>query len=235
MENIDDLFKRVEEALETGSYVEALSLAEQAIIASVEQNLPDKCVNALGHKLIVYKHLFQQREDLLYNELMYGDIQTGMAICKQYKLFGQPLAVMLTRLGDYYVHKEQYMESVPHYEAAFMEISEASKGKFGELAEYLSHLGLARVMAGQEQGLKDVEQALALANQDMELRAFHKLIITSGILFRLAAIYGKRGDVVTFNQYFEKAMKEAEELKSEYSMPMRIIQGERLKTKLGIV
>lgn len=234
MKNIDELFEKIEIARETGNYTDALLLSEQAIIESVEQKLPQKCVNALGHKLVVYKHLFQKTEDSLYNELMYGDIQAGLVICKQYSLKGQPLAVMLIRLGDYYTHKELYSEAVPHYEAAYAEVSKASKGKHGELAEYLSHLGIARVMAGNEEGLKDVKQALAWAEQDTGLRPFHKLTITSGILFRLAAIYGKLGDMVKFNEYFGLAMEQALQLKDEHNMPMRVVQGERLKTKLGI-
>lgn len=235
MQNIDALFERVEEARETGKYAEALSFAEQAVVAAVDQELPSKCVNALGHKLIIYKHLFQKSENQLYNELMYGDIQTGLAICKQYTLTGQPLAVMLTRQGDYFVHKEQYAESVPHYEAAYEQIAEVSKGKFGELAEYLSHLGIARALAGDDRGLQDVEQAFAWIKQDTELRPFHKLTIVSGILFRLAALYGKRGDTLRFNEYFNQAMERARELKDVYNMPMRTVQGERLRAKLGIV
>lgn len=234
MEYIDQLFEKIEHVREQGLYAEALALSEQAIIVSVEQKLPNKCVNALAHKLIVYKHLFQKTEDLLYNELMYGDIQTGLTICAQFHISGQPYAVMQTRYGDYYVHKEQYAEALPHYEDAYSVVSVVSEGKYGELAEYLSHLGIARVLAGNDQGLQDIEQALGWANQDVILQPFHKLTITSGILFRLAAVYGKRGDEDNFKKYFSQAMGQAEELKKEFNMPMRVIQGERLKEKLKI-
>jgi tetratricopeptide (TPR) repeat protein len=232
MMHIDQLLESAEMAREKGNHAEALALAEQVIIAAADSGDYTRVVEALAHKLIIYKHKFQASNNQVFNVLMYGDVQAGLKIITEHNISGHPVAVMHMRAADYFFWRKEYSESIPFYEQA---LKHADKNKKGEYAEFLSHLGMAEIMAGKtDEGRQKVEQSLSLAEADNALRPFHKLTVTSGILFRLSASYGQQGNKEKFEEYFSRAMEQAQILKNEYTMPMRTIQGEALRQRMGI-
>lgn len=228
-----ELIDQAELTRENGKHAEALQFVERAIILTAEQGKIEDVINALGHKMIIYKHKFQSTDNPVFNELMYGDVQTGLALVEQHSISGQPKALMLYRSGDYFLWKKDTAKALTLYEQAWNELPKDEPGKS---AEYLSKYALALAMSGNiEDGVAKQKEALALAENDNSLRPFHKLTITSGILFRLALIYHIAGKEDLYKETFESAMVQAQELKDKYDVGMRLVQAERAKEKFGLI
>lgn len=228
----NQLIESLELAREQGNYSDALKFSEQAIIFSAEEKNIELLVNALAQKLLIYFHLFEKTENQLYNDLMYGDIQTGLQLVEEQGISGQSKAVMLLRTGDYYLHKDQPQKAVDYFALAIQFINPDKKAEY---AEYLNKWGYAESLSGDvASGQLKIETAEKMIESDEALRPFHKLIISSGITMRLAHCYFLAGDSAQAIEHFKKATTMAEELSNLHSMPMRSLQIKRLQNKLKI-
>ena len=227
----DQLIEQGEIAREKENYSEALTALDKALIIAARDEQWTQLVNALAHKLLTYKHLFQKTGKDSFLELMLGEAQTGLKISEDKKILGQPKAVMLLRIGDYHFLKEEFAKAMSFYEEALENIE---KEKKGEHAEYLSHLGLCQAELGKQEGLDNINQALQLALADDQTRPFHKLVILSGIHMRQAVAYNKFKQFEQAKASFEIAKTMAEELALEHKMSMRLKQLEKVKQGLGL-
>ena len=226
------LIENLEMAREQGDYPKALLFAEEAVILSAQEKNLEQLVNALAQKLLIYFHLFEKTENQLYNDLMYGDVQTGLQLVEEHGISGQSKAVMLLRTGDYYLHKNQPGKTVDYFALAIQFVDPEKKAEY---AEYLNKWGYAESLAGDvTSGQLKIEKAEELVENDKTLRPFHKLIISSGISMRLAHCYFLANNQKQAKEEFAKAKIMADELSTQYSMPMRLLQIERLQNKLNL-
>lgn len=222
MQTIEELIEKLEAAREHGEYGEAFSLADQACALAVEQQQPEKLVNVLAHKLLIYKDQYTYTKDPQFLELLFACAQEGMRIVEQAALSGQPKAVMLLRMGNYYFEKGEYTTAVTYFNNALTELGSSTDG---ERAEYLSYLGRAQVKAGNiDEGIQTLQDALSKAKYSTGLRPFHKIVTTSGILLRLSDAYLDAGKRSAALEPFRVAMRQARELRDTYGMPVRFEQ-----------
>lgn len=229
--NYDELILQAETAREQDKYAEALLALDQAIIICGYERDFVKLINTMAHKLIIYKNLFQKTGSEIFNELMFGVAQSGFSITERYGITGQPRAVMIMRLADYYFWTKNFARATALYKEA---VTNADRAKPGEYSEYLSHLGLSEVFSDEPDGIKRLLESLDLAKIDTLLRPFHKIVVECGINMRLAVAYNKLGNKDESKKYYSQALKQAKELKEKYGMGMRLIQLESVKQELGI-
>lgn len=182
------LIEQGELARERDDFETALVCFDKAIIASIKDSDYAAAINALGHHLLIYDHLYEQTSNPAFLEMMYMDAQTGLRLTEKNNIHGQPLALMQMRTAEYFLDIKEYAQAEEKYQEAFDELSADPNATNEEKAEYLGHLAEAIIYGG------DVDRAEPLFRKAHELleqssdklRDFHKLIIESGLLMREA-------------------------------------------------
>lgn len=227
----EQLIEKGEKERELGNISEALSLFEQAILVAITENRITDVVEALGQKLLVYKHHFQTTQNTMFLEFMRSDIETGMRLVEKHNLDGHPKAVMNLRMGDYYLENKAAKSSVPYYKAAVDALPEVNPGM---KAEFISHYGRALVEAGDGSGIDLTKEALVLAEKDETLRPFHRLIILSGIHMRLVVEYMKLDNKAMATEHLNIAEQQSQQLADEHHMVVRLAQAKQLHEHFGI-
>ena len=228
--NLDKLIEQGERVREEKKWDEALVIFDRAIIQAANQKMPDKIINVLGHKLIVYKHLFYETENILFLELFKGEVLNGLNIANEQNINDQPRALMLLRLGDYFLLKKNYKQSVVHFKESLDYLDQKQPGLYGE---YLGHFGFGQFLSGDETGFETLDKAYTMVEQSQDLRPFHKLIILCGINLRSAQAWAHTGNLEKANQVLVKAENQAQEINDKYHLPLRLEEVLRLKNKLN--
>lgn len=227
---VHKLFEEFERLSERGSYAEALEIIDRACLEAAFSARPDWVVEALNHKLHVYKHLYQKSGEAVYLDSMAAVANLALVFAEKHGLSGPPKAAALLRSADVYYLKSDLAQAVEFYQRALDEIPPLPEGRY---AEYLSHWAAAKIKLSQDPAiLADLEKALSLAEKDASLRPFHKLIIVSGINARLAESYALLGRTSQAKTALAEAEAAAGLLEKTYAMPMRKIQIETLKRQL---
>jgi tetratricopeptide (TPR) repeat protein len=227
----DKIISEGEEAREREDYPRAFERFDQAIVLAATKSDLTTLINALAHKLLIYKNLYQKTGNNWFNELMAGDAKTGLKIVEKSGLLGQPKAVILLRLGDYHINKKNYELAATAYKEG-LENSDVNKP--GEYAEYLSHLAWAQGLMGDKDAIAHLKKSLEIAESDTNLRPFHRLVILSGINMRLAEVYKVQDNPEESLAALDIAEKMAKELQSEFHMPMRLKQAGLLRSQLQL-
>jgi len=240
-DNPKELMAAAEQALLAGEIEKSLELSEQASDLAETQKDYAGVLNAQAYISILHKVQLRDLpesvgiEDLkrtvLLEELGQAAAK-GLKIAEEQDIHGQPKSVVLLRLGDYYYLGGNFQEAANKYKEAVAEIKDYDRPDKNTIyAEYLGHYGNALGMAGDEKGLVELNRALGIAEnliegedqeRSQEVRPFHKLIISSGILMRLAEVCLKQGKKVQAEQAFERAQQEAEELQDKYNIAVRL-------------
>ncbi len=225
------LVTKAEQAREQGNYLAALQYIDQAIIMAAEALAYGDVVEALAHKLLIYLHRYQENGNAVFLELMYGDVQAGIKIVDQHNIEGHPKAVMYLRAGNYFYEHSQLSESVQLLQHAIDALP--NETSTGTKAEFMSHYGMLLVLTGVvDKGLRLLQQAMELAEQDSALPPYHKQIVIAGIHMRMAEAYHTLPQNDQVQIHVEAAEAIAQSLANEHSMPMRLMQIKRLKEKL---
>ncbi len=220
----------LERAREQGDAQRALELSNHLLYEAAASGDSRKLVEVLQHRLEVYKHAFQATGEPLFLELMRADVETGLRLAAAHE-FPDAQATFQLRLGDTLLLRGDAVGSLPAYREAVSLVDPETNP--ARRAEFLSHLGRARAKAGElEQSKQDLEQSLRLAEAAEGVRPFHKLIIVSGILMRLAEWAKLSGDTGASKGYLDRASVMARELNAEHQMPMRLKQIEQLEREL---
>lgn len=230
MPTFEEYIKQGEMATEHQQHPEAMQAYTMAILTAANNKNYEQVVQALGQRLIIYKHKWQLSGDAVFLELLKGDADTGTAIVEKYSLEGHSKAVMLLRSGDYFYENKNYSEAANNYANAVDNLPE------GDIAqpEFLGHLGVALCLSGDNGGLEKLNTALNLAEADRNLRPFHKIIIISGIQMRLAESEYAFGNIEKAKEHLEIAFQLGKELESEHNIGMRTVQIKNLKDKLNL-
>lgn len=214
-------FEELEKSREAGNTEDALLKSQVALLEAANIHDPVLAINALSHQLLIFKDKFTNTGDEFYLHLMHAVAQSGISMCDDLAVSGQPKAVMFLRSGDYYFHLKKYPESVKSIQAAVDELGGIHEEKPGEYAEYLSHLGKAKVFVGDESGLRDLQEACELTAGQTELREFHQKAVHSGNLARLAIAYNTIGKTNEVLPLLKQIAPIARDLKDNHNMPMR--------------
>ncbi|MCL5008984.1 MAG: hypothetical protein M1400_01430 [Patescibacteria group bacterium] len=230
--SIRRLFEDFENLSEQGRTAEALAVIDRASVDAAAAKRSDLVVEALNHKLHIFKHLYQKTGQEIYLLLMRSEAFAALALADRFQVSGAPKAAALLRYADTFYMEGKYQESTALYAQALEVLPKTVSGAY---AEFLSHYAISELKWRQNpEALKKLLEALSLAEADGALRPFHKLIILSGIQARLAEASTILNNRAESEQYFTRAEENALKLEREYGMPMRRIQLENLKQQLNL-
>lgn len=224
--NYTQLNEKIELAREHQDYPTALSAAGMVLIEAIEEEDYTQAINAIGHKLLIYKDLWFKTQKPEFNQLMLSEVTYGLELCERQKINGQPKAIMLHRASDYYFQKEDYAMAARLSEKACEELPQKNTGEYAEL---LNHRTAAQVLSGTESAFSNFDIAYQIAETDSNLRDFHKKAILSGILLRKAFVQIKLGKKPEAEAIITQATPICESLATEYNMEVRKNQLETLK------
>jgi tetratricopeptide (TPR) repeat protein len=227
-QNYNKLIEEAEITREQGKMDKSLALLSEAIIEAGRNNDWDSVLAALGQRIITYLHLYQETGDKNFLELFWADTQGGLKIARRTKASGENKAPLMLRIGQYHGLMGDHLTASSYHTAALNLLPRKKDGRF---AEYLGFKGVELALAGNKKGLTDLEEALRIIETDTELRPFHKLVIKSGILLRIAEAKYKFKDK-TWNDALDDAFDIAETLSRKHKMKMRLYQAEQLAVKL---
>ncbi len=228
---IRKLFEQFENFSEQGQTSEAVRVIGKACLEAASTGRPDLVVETFNHKLHIFKHLFQRTGQEIYLSLMRSEALSAVNLAKKYRVQGSPRAAALLRYADTFYLEDDYKKSTPIYLQALEALPKAASGEY---AEFLSHWAISAIKLRKEKkNLEQLKQALSMAESDIALRPFHKLIVVSGIQGRLAEACGVLNDREQAENYLLAAEGNAKILEKEYHMPMRQIQLKNLKLQLN--
>ncbi len=231
--NFESLITKGEKYREQEKFAEALSFFDQAIIVAGNSEDYSRVVNTIGHKLLIYKILYENTGKSLYMELFFGETLSGMNLVESQDLTGQPKALMMLRQGDYFTYKNNHAKAVKYFGNAIEILPDDDRAPH---AEYIAYYGLSLILNGDKvKGFEKLAEALKFANENTELRDFHKMIILSGMHLRYAQAYNSINEPVKAKESLEKGEKIAKQLHREYRIDTRLHQIEKFKKLNNII
>lgn len=232
MNNLKKLIDQAEIAREKKQTDKALTLLDKAIWQAGADKQYNLILDALGHKMIIWLHQYQSSGDDCYLELMAAEARAGYMIGTAKKVDKGFLAIMLHRLGNYHYYLEEFKEASAFAKAALTNLNKKEAGRYGE---YLAHYGVYSALEGDKKGIAHITEALHMVRQSRDLRTFHKMVVESGILIRLAIAAYAFGDEKFYVSALNEAQGLAKILNQEYKMPGRLDQIKKLKQNPGML
>ncbi len=229
VDEIDKLIEQGEKVREEKKWDEALTIFDRAIVLAANEKDPERLISILGHKLIIYKHLFYETKNRLFLELFRGEVETGLNIIKLEKITGRMKGLMLIRQGDYYLLLSEYKKAVEFYTES---VACMDKSRAGEYAEYLGHLGLGQALSGDPAGFETFKIAESMLTGSTDLRPFHKSVVLAGIKLRAAKSYAVANNIAAARENADEAEKLGQEIAQKYGLPLRLEEALRLKKEI---
>ncbi len=217
MSEWQDKIDLAETQREKGEIEEALSLLTQVIDEARECSNYSVLASALSHRVLCYKHLYQNTRKDKYLDLLEEDVDEGT----QLDIPEQKMAVFYLRSGDITKLRGYSFLALDFYEMAY----ECVKKGGVEECEYAGHYAEALADSGEWQEANNIIiDALHLLYSLTDVRPFHRLILLSGLFARQvkALRVGKkyfRAVIIFFLGYLL-----AWKLKLVYKMPQRLNQ-----------
>lgn len=228
---IRKLFEQFENFSEQGQTSEAVRVIGKACLEAASAGRPDLVVETFNHKLHIFKHLFQKTGQEIYLSLMRSEALSAVNLAKKYRVQGLPKAAALLRYADTFYLEDDYKKSTSIYSRA---LEVLPKTVSGEYAEFLSHWAISAIkLRKDKKSLEQLKEALSMAESDVTLRPFHKLIVVSGIQGRLAEACSILNDRKQAEHYLSAAEGNAKILEKEHHMPMRQVQLKNLRLQLN--
>lgn len=222
MPTIRELIDQSEKQREQGVLSDALVSIDNAIALAGEEASYIELLEAIAHKLEIWKFFHAKTQQSVFWELLKGDAEAGLYIAETYNIQGHPRAVMLLRRGTYDMFHHNYNGAVEWFEKAHAALPATEQA--GTRAEFLGYLGEAEGNAGRIEGITHLEQALAEVQASSDMRPFHKMVIESGIHLRVAKVLVQMGREEEARAHWQSAKNIAESLVFEHNMPSRLEQ-----------
>ena len=219
MSVIEKLIEKGELAREQGKFAVAQAYFDQVIFLAGQKRQWKYAIDAMGHQLIILKHLYNQNRDKNFLELMLSVIVVGLKISRREKLPLSVQAPLILRWGDYYLLQKKYKESLRYYAKAMRVVGIKEKGVY---AEYMGFYGHALVMSGKKIGFKYLEKAVRMIKGDKTLRPFHRLSVLCGLHLRTAEAAQTVQDDDLVQDSLNAAKEAATWLDKKYKQPMRL-------------
>ncbi len=216
----NDLRQQIEYAeklREQGQPYEAMALLTEVILQAQAVGQLNLVASALGHRILCYKHLFQNTGNEVHLMNMEENVAHGLAL----PIAEPEKAVFYLRQGDTFLLRNDAPQAESAYGAAYELIT---KGDHTE-AEYLGHLAEAKSLNSKHsEAIELLLQAIGIANTAQPARLFHKLVILSGLQARLirAALACKKYGLAV--GAFINGYTIAWWLRLRYRMPQRLNQ-----------
>lgn len=222
MTTIREYIDQSEKLREQGALSDALVSIDNAIAFAGEEANYVELLEAMAHKLEIWKFFHTKTQQAVFWELLKGDAITGLHIAEAYNIHGHPRAVMLLRRGTYDMFHKNYNSAVEWFKKAYSALPASEQT--GTRAEFLGHLGEAEGSTGNEEGVAHLEQALAEVKASTDIRPFHKMVIESGIHLRAARVSMVLRRERDARVHWEQAKNISEILSKEHNMPARLAQ-----------
>ncbi len=222
MPTIRELIDQSEKQREQGALSDALASIDNAIALAGEEANYIELLEAIAHKLEIWKSFHAKTQQSVFWELLKGDAEAGLYIAEAYNIQSHPRAVMLLRRGTYDMFRKNYEAAVDWFQKACAALPENEQA--GTRAEFLGYLGEAEGNAGRIEGITHLEQALAEVQASSDMRPFHKMVIESGIHLRVAKVLVQMGREEEARAHWQSAKNIAESLVFEHNMPSRLEQ-----------
>lgn len=201
---------------------EALVSIDNAIALAGEEANYSKLLEAMAHKLEIWKFFHTKTKQEVFWELLKGDAESGLQIADAYNIHGHPRAVMFLRRGTYDMFHKNYDAAIEWFQKAYAALPTTEQA--ATRAEFLGHLGEAEGSAGKAEGIAHLEQALVEIGGSTDTRLFHKMVIESGIHLRIAQVFIQWQRTDEARDHWQHAKDISEVLSSEYNMSARLQQ-----------
>ncbi len=179
-------------------------------------NRIDLYAQALAHRIICWKHLYQNGDKtaLVWME---QDVEEGLAL----NISKTESAVFFLRKGDVLTEQKNYERGNWCYKQAWFK---AERGTHTEV-EYLGHFGESFVALGAPQRAMEIlDKALTMMGKVKDIREWHRLIIVSGLLGRRGKAAMKARRFILGTKSLWASFKICKELKERYGKPQRYNQ-----------
>lgn len=214
---VDEMLEHAELIRENGDSEQAISILTEAI--RLAQRMDDRVLTAraLGHRIVCYKHLWQNLGLQKYLRLMQEDIDRGLALDVESK----HRAAFYLRKADIHASCGESVEAEENYRQAYQLVG---KGNYTE-GEYLGHWAESLVDVGRaREAVYLLLKAILIVTSDRKIPAWHRLIVHSGLYGRLSKAAWKARKPVTAIIALGKCWTMSRRLARDYNMPQRLKQ-----------
>lgn len=203
--------------IESGNRVEALVELDEIVNTVSFEDKPQAVAAALGARIVLNKHLWQNTSETKYLSEMQKDVYQGVRL----NIPDHVRAQFFLRDADVSASIGDRRAAEIKYEMAYQCVTKGGR----EEAEYLGHYGEALASNGKAtQGLIQVQRALRIMEDDNTGTPEERLILSSGLYGRLAKCAFKSLRFILAIQSYRKGKKQAEALAYQYGMPQRLNQ-----------
>lgn len=211
----DQVCGRAEVFREQGKTNQAL-IVLNALISDASAH-SDRVAEALGHRILCYKHLYQNTEDINHLHNMCIDARKGLGL----QIPRTSKAKFYLRLGDVYMLQGSFVAAERAYRIAY---EVCKKGDYSK-AEFLGHWAEAKALNGKcAEAIGLLKHALAHLKVFPPPRPFHRLIVVSGVEARLVRAAFKCKSYGLAMKYLIHSYMLAWWLKIYYGNPVRLKQ-----------
>ncbi len=182
-----DLHGKSEQARENGSFVEALKLSDEALIAYQEENDWFGFCDVLSSRVLAFRHLFEKTDR---REYLVIAKHLAMAAVEVAEATDDPSIAMMpySKLGRIYEDLAEYQEAAAAYQKAVeLMISNPPKehNRPGVLADMKIHAEVAKYKAGDKSALGRLEEAITELEASDEVK-YNKDVWLSGTHMKMA-------------------------------------------------
>lgn len=172
---------------------------------------------ALGIRIVLRKHSWQNEGNIAYLGAMQADICTGINL----QIPDEDKAAFHLRDGDVSASIGDHRTAEMKYELAYRCVR---KGSLEEV-EYLGHYGEALANNSKSAaGLEKIKRALEIMSCDLTGSPEHRYIIISGLYGRLAKCAFKNWRFILAIRAYREGLRLAKILAYDYGMPQRLNQ-----------
>lgn len=213
----EELSSKIEEAelmREHRLVDEAIQLLSEIIYTALSINETSIIARAVAHRILCFEHLYKNTGAEEFLQKMLDDILFGI---ERLSVSPAEKAVFHLRYGVYYMLQGKNTEAESESQIAYDTAPEEDK------AEYLGHLAALKALNGKvQEAIGNLLSALQLVQSRGPARAFHKMIIISGLYARLAKVAPRgRRYYLTITSLI-RGYRLAWVLKREHGMPQML-------------
>ncbi len=221
-------------ARESGNFVEALKLLDQALIAYQEAGDKLGFSEAISDRSITLRHLSQQTNDNDYLKLAESEMKAAIEIA-QGSGNSEALSIPLFNLAQTQEDLGKYDEAIKNYQESISKTSAGTPGaeissyspaqnRPAYLANMKTHLAHAEYKNGNKKALEEMEQAIKDLENSEEPDFYSKNVWLSGSYMRTTDML-KDDDPQKAKEYLQKAK---EIIDSDERLTLRKKQWEKL-------
>jgi tetratricopeptide (TPR) repeat protein len=187
---------------ESGQSAQALATYEQALIDYLTSDQHELIINVLLEKVIVYKHIWQRKNQTWYLDLT----ELTLALAKKWAatvpITLEQQALVSFQGGEVALLQNDTALALREYQSAL----DVLPNDHAYRGNCLYHLGFAQALAGQaEQGLAQIHRGIEHLTAAKGLEEHTKRVWLSGAWLRLASVQAWRGKTTEALEAYQQA------------------------------